>query len=300
MSCLKIVKRLLLLFLLSSLYPSSGADLKLPMQPKSVRFALIGDNGTGERPQYQVADQMMKWHEQFPFDFTLMLGDNIYGGHSAADFKLKFEDPYSKLLDAGVKFYASLGNHDDSNERFYKPYNMDGKRYYTLKRGNAIFFALDSNYMDPEQLDWLEQQLKSSNATWKICFFHHPLYSHGKFHGPDLDLRRRLEPLLIRNGVKVVFTGHEHVYERLKPQNGIFYFVLGNSGELRPHNLRPSPDTAKGFDTDRSFGLVEIAGTQLYFQTISRSGHTIDSGMIDAGSNAAPAAVSARESAQGR
>lgn len=282
----KIVRRSLPLLLILIVCSTSAADLKLPMQPKSVRFALIGDNGTGQRPQYQVAEEMMKIHEAFPFDFALMLGDNIYGGKSAADFKLKFEDPYSKLLDAGVKFYASLGNHDDTNERFYKPFNMDGKRYYVFKRGNAAFFALDSNYMDPEQLTWLDQQLKSSNATWKICFFHHPLYSHGKFHGPDLDLRKRLEPILIRNGVQVVFTGHEHVYERLKPQQGIYYFVLGNSGELRPHNLKPSTDTAKGFDTDQSFGIVEIVGTQLYFQTISRTGETIDSGMIDAGSNA--------------
>ena len=69
-----------------------------------------------------------------------MLGDNIYGGKSPADFKRKFEDPYRPLLDAGVKFYASLGNHDDTNERLYKPFNMDGKRYYSFKRGNARVF----------------------------------------------------------------------------------------------------------------------------------------------------------------
>jgi 3',5'-cyclic AMP phosphodiesterase CpdA len=289
MLCPNTVRRLFFLLLLTALHPASGADLTLPMQPKSVRFALIGDDGTGAPPQYQVADQMVKWHETFPFDFALMLGDNIYGGKTAVDFKLKFEDPYNKLLDAGVKFYAALGNHDDSNERFYKPFNMDGKRYYMLKRGNAAFFALDSNYMDPEQMDWLDQQLKSSNATWKICFFHHPLYSNGRFHGPDLDLRKRLEPLLLRDGVKVVFTGHEHVYERLKPQKGIFYFVLGNSGALRRHNLKRSTETAKGFDTDLSFGLVEISGEHLYFQTISRTGKTIDSGVIAAGTEAATA-----------
>jgi hypothetical protein len=246
---------------------------------------LIGDNGTGLPAQYQVADQMFTWHSIFPFDFTLMLGDNLYGTKTAADYKRKFEDPYAKLLDAGVKFYASIGNHDDPNERLYKPFNMDGKRYYTFKKGNVAFYALDSNYMDPEQLAWLEQQLKGTDATWKICFFHHPLYSHGKAHGPDLDLRRRLEPLLLRYRVQVVFTGHEHVYERLRPQKGIYYFVLGNSGALRPHNLRRSPDTEKGFDSDCGFGLVEIAGTHLHFQVVSRTGATIDSGIIDAGAN---------------
>jgi 3',5'-cyclic AMP phosphodiesterase CpdA len=148
----------------------------------------------------------------------------------------------------------------------------------------VAFFALDSNYMDPEQLDWLDHQLQASSATWKICYFHHPLYSNAKFHGPDTDLRKQLEPILIRDGVQVVFSGHEHVYERLRPQQGIFYFVLGSSGELRPHDLRPSPETAKGFDTDRTFELVEIEADHLYFQTISRTGQTVDSGEIDAGS----------------
>jgi hypothetical protein len=81
-------------------------------------------------------------------------------------------------------------------------------------------------------------------------------------------------------GVNVVFNGHEHVYERLKPEDGIYYFVLGNSGELRYNNLRPSGDEEVGFDTDRSFMLVEISNDRLYFQTISRTGATIDSGSL--------------------
>jgi hypothetical protein len=95
-----------------------------------------------------------------------------------------------------------------------------------------------------------------------------------------VDLRTRLEPLLIKAGVNVVLAGHQHVYERVKPQNGIYYFVLGNSGELRIHDLRPSPDTIKGFDTDRSFMLVEIAGNDFHFQTISRTGETVDAGIL--------------------
>jgi hypothetical protein len=112
---------------------ASAIPLKLPLKPKSVRFAAIGDNGTGTRTQYEVAAQMERYRQRFPFEFVVMLGDNIYGGETAADFKLKFEDPYKPLLDGGVKFYASLGNHDDPNERFYKPFNMGGRRYYSFK-----------------------------------------------------------------------------------------------------------------------------------------------------------------------
>lgn len=264
---------------------ASAVPFKLPLKPKSVRFAAIGDNGTGTREQYDVAAQMDRYHQRFPFEFVVMLGDNIYGGKTAADYKLKFEDPYKPLLDGGVKFYASLGNHDDPNERSYKPFNMGGKRYYSFKNGNVAFFALDSNYMDPEQVSWLQQQLSGSSSDWKICFLHHPLHSDGQFHGSDVDLRARIEPIFEKNGVNVVLSGHDHVYERIAPQHGISYFVIGNSGQLRFHNLRPSSQMMKGYDEDCGFALFEIAGDELYFQIISRKGETIDSGVISRKSN---------------
>ena len=247
------MRQLALLLLLTSAAVNRAADLKLPLLPKSVRFAVIGDSGSGHKPQFDVAQEMMAWRNGFPFDFVVMLGDNIYGGQGASDFKRKFEDPYGPLLDAGVKFYATLGNHDGTNERYYKPFNMDGKRYYSFKRANAEFFALDSSYMDPEQMSWLEKHLAESDSRWKICYFHHPLYSDGKTHGPDLDLRKQLEPILVEYGVNVVLAGHEHCYERVRPKKGISYFVVGNSGALRYHNLKPSADIAKGFDTDQAF-----------------------------------------------
>ncbi|HXK02426.1 MAG TPA: metallophosphoesterase [Verrucomicrobiae bacterium] len=276
------MRRRATVFLLAAWMAGAAAKIILPLKPDSVRFAVIGDSGTGGAAQREVALQMEECRKSFPFDFVLMLGDNIYGHKTPEDYLRKFEEPYQGLLAAGVKFYASLGNHDDPNSKAYKPFNMDGKKYYSFKKGGVLFLALDSNYMDPAQLNWLKSELHSSNATWKICFFHHPLYSHGKMHGSDLDLRKLLEPIFQEQGVAVVFSGHEHVYERIKPQKGIYYFVVGNSGELRVHNLRHSPDTAAGFDTDRAFLLVEIDGNSLYFQAISRTGETIDSGELAA------------------
>jgi len=271
---------LLALLSFSAIAQQDSKVVALPLKPKSVRFAAFGDNGTGGQEQYDVAQQMVRQRANFPFDFVLMLGDNIYGSDTAADFRRKFEDPYKPMLDAGVKFYASLGNHDNPNQRLYKPFNMDGKRYYSFRKENVEFFALDSTYMDPVQLAWVEKQLSASTAQWKICYFHHPLYSDGKFHGPDRDLRSRLEPLLAKGGVSVVLSGHEHFYERLKPQQGIYYFIIGNGGQLRYHDLKTSADVAKGFDTDRGFALFEIAGDDLYFQALSRTGEIVDSGII--------------------
>jgi predicted MPP superfamily phosphohydrolase len=265
----------------SAIFALAPAEFKFPLTPASVRFAAIGDMGTGDTPQYETAQRFIDSRKDFPYEFVVMLGDNIYGGSKSKDFEQKFEVPYKPLLDAGVKFYACLGNHDNPNERLYKPFNMDGASYYTYKKGNVVFFVLDSNYMDPKQLAWIESQLKSaSSSEWKICYFHHPLYSSGRFHGPATDLRQVLEPLFIKYGVNVVLSGHEHVYERVHPQHGIYYFTEGASGELRPNNLNKTAITDKGFDTDRSFMLIEIAGDDMYFETISRTGQTVDSGTI--------------------
>jgi predicted phosphodiesterase len=257
------------------------ADFAFPLQAKSVRFAAIGDVGTGDQFQIATTQQMVKSRVAFPFEFVIMLGDNINTGSKPSDYEKDFAVPYKPLLDVGVLFYAALGNHDSTNERFYKPFNMNGLNYYAYKRGNVHFFALDSNTPDPKQLAWLEAGLRGAgNSEWKICYFHHPLYTAGTFHGPDVDLRKVLEPLFVTYGVDVVFAGHEHVYERVKPQKGVYYFTEGASGELRAGNLRPSAETAKGFDADRSFMMIEIAGDDLYFQATSRLGLAVDSGVI--------------------
>ena len=274
-----------ILFVLLALGVGTGlADAQqttLPMREGSVRFAVIGDSGTGDANQYRVAERLAAFHKVFPFTFVLMLGDNTYGGESARDFERRFERPYKPLLDAGVKFYAALGNHDTPNQRLYKLFNMNGERYYTYKPTDGVrFFALDSNYMSPEQLQWLEKELSASGAEWKICFMHHPLYSSGGRHGSDVSLRDQLEPLFIEHGVNVVLAGHDHFYERIKPQNGIYYFVSGGAAKLRRGDIENSPLTAKGFDEGYHFMAVEIAGDEFHFQVVSDQGKTIDQGVI--------------------
>lgn len=260
--------------------PIAGPDVRLPLKTGSTRFAVLGDTGTGEKPQYEVGQKVEEYRQKVGFAFSLMLGDNIYGSERPQDFVKKFELPYKALLDAGVKFYATLGNHDDPNQRFYKPFNMNGERYYTYAQGNIRFFVLDSNYLDRKQLDWFEGELKSSGSDWKMAYFHHPLYSSGAAHGSETDLRVLLEPLFMKYGVNVVFAGHEHFYERVKPQQGIYYFTAGGAAKLREGNITRTNLTEVGFDADRSFMIVEVAGDDFYFQTISRTGKTVDTGSI--------------------
>ncbi len=289
------MRRVILIAILFGLaIPQSAQEVTLPQKPGSVRFAAIGDMGTGGRLQYEMAQQMAAQRQRFPFDLVLTLGDNLYGGKSPKDFEKKFSIPYKPLLDAGVKFHAALGNHDTPDQRLYKPFNMNGQRFYTFKVASVRFFALDSNYMDPAQLQWLEKELKASGSDWKIAYFHHPLYSSGRAHGSSTELRRLLEPLFVKYGVQVVLSGHDHVYERVKPQNGIYYFVAGSGGKLRRGNLRNSDIKAAGFDQDCAFLVMEIAGDQLFFQAVSRTGAIVDSGVITRNTAEAKANLTSR------
>jgi len=260
---------------------TAAQELRLPNKEGSVKFAVIGDSGEPGPGQTAVSQQMAAWRKRFAFPFALMVGDNLYGSESARDYERKFAGPYKALLDGGVKFYAALGNHDDAGQIQYKAFNMNGQKYYTYKPQDGVrFFAIDSNYVDQKQIQWLDKELAASGSEWKIVFFHHPLYSSGATHG-SADLQRELlEPLLLKHGVNVAFMGHEHFYERIKPQKGVAYFIIGSSAKIRKGDLEKSALTVYGNDSDYAFMLVEIVGDELFFQTISGKGVTLDAGSI--------------------
>lgn len=263
--------------------------LRLPKKTGSVRFAAIGDAGRGDAAQYAVSAQMQAYRKEFPFDFVVMLGDNIYDGGTPEDYKQKFELPYKPLLDAGVDFFATIGNHDDPNQPSYKPFHMNGQRYYTFKPPSLAsrlvgpdvrFFMIDTEQIDPTQLEWIDGEMERSKADWEIPIFHRPIYTSGRYVRPARILRAALEPLFIKHGVTVAFSGHEHFYERIKPQHGITYFISGGAGSLRLGDIRNLGLTEVGFDRDYHFMLVEITGDELYFQAISSTGASIDYGVI--------------------
>src|SRR5258708_1028369 len=224
--------------------------------------------------------EMAVYHSRLPFELVIMLGDNLYGRQDPQDFVTKFEAPFRPLLDAGVRFYAALGNHDNQIQQRYPPFNMGGARYYTYARRNVRFFVIDSDLLGRGRGAWIEGPLPRPPDDWKICSSHHPFFWDGKPVGPRVPLRFFLEPLFVAHGVNVVFSGHDHVYERLKPQNGITYFVSGAGGQLRKGDVKRSDMTAAAFDQDCSFMLIEVSGDDLYFQEVARGVATFDSGTV--------------------
>jgi hypothetical protein len=277
--------------LLSLATISAGAFVKptsifaSPVNDK-VRFALIGDWGTGDKHQIGIADQMFAAHQRAPFDFIISAGDNVYPNGSGRYLAKVFEQPFASLLKERVKFYPVLGNHDVADGRQdqcqYPLFNMGGQCYYKIERGNGLveFFMLDSTDFGATQANWLETSLRNSRAKWKIAVFHHPLYSSGK-HGCTVDLRKRLEPLFTRYNVQIGLSGHDHIYERIKLQQGIQYFVSGAAGKVRRGDVDHKTGlTAASFDDDNHFMVIEIGENEVSFEAISETGGRVDNGII--------------------
>jgi hypothetical protein len=257
--------------------PIAGATfLAIPHVLGGTVFALLGDSGSGDQAQAVVADAMLNYFtnaERFPY--VLMLGDNLYDD----DYMNEFLTPYKPLLDRGVMFYAALGNHDRDLEQHFKPFHMQDREYYTFDRGNARFAVLNTNHPnDPAQLRWLDSVFDDAGSKWRICFFHHPLYSSGPHAEQSREVfRPALEPALVRNHVNVVFSGHDHLYERVAPQHGIRYFVSGGGGRtLYDVDRRPFDEIAVSV---HHFMIISIAADEMFYEALRPNGQTIDCGI---------------------
>ena len=205
-----------------------------------------------------------------------MLGDNLY--HD--DYQGEFSVPYQGLLERGVLFYAALGNHDRELEQHYKPFHMTDRLSYAFTEGNARFVVLNSNNPgDRVQLAWLDGAFGNTGAKWRISFFHNPLYSSGNHAQQSSEvIRPALEPALVRNRVDVVFAGHEHLYERIAPQQGIRYFVSGGGGRNLYDFHQSAFDEAGA--SEHHFMVVELAGDAMFFEAINPQGRALDCGVL--------------------
>ena len=281
-----------ILFLLGP--PSVDAEENAP-----VRFAVIGDQGTGKKGQYEIAELMAAWHRRLPYKFVITLGDNIYGfpwiDGGKSRFSERFDKPYAELLRRGIIFRASIGNHDKTKDLIAAKdrFHIEGdKGYYTFTAGEDSdgrpwieFFVLNSDRDElrdndhcGEQCQWLKDSLARSRAYWKIAYFHHPMYSTGQ-HGSDQLLRRTLEPIFAEYGVDLVFAGHEHFYQRFPPQQDVLHIVSGAAGKLRrgdaASNINKAPAPACSQDSQRHFLLVEAVPERLRMRAIAL-GETVD------------------------
>ena len=215
---------------------------------ESSRFAVFGDYGYDTQAELDVANLVKTWD----VDFIITTGDNNYnlGAADSIDRNVgkyyhDFIFPYLGDFGSGAtvnRFFPSLGNHDWNTagavpylDYFTLPGN---ERYYDFVWGDAHFFAIDSDFREPDgdfidvytknpgstQGRWLEQNLTSSTSCWNIVYMHHPPYT-SHHHGNQTWMQWPYQDW----GADVVMAGHDHAYERLIV-DGLTYFVVGTGG----------------------------------------------------------------------
>ena len=256
--------------------PAAASFFAVPQIRGGTVFAVMGDSGSGDQAQQAIAAALLKYFtDARRFGFVLMLGDNLY--HD--DYQGEFMTPYKPLLDRGVSFYAALGNHDRDLEEHFAPFHMQDQDHYTFEKGNARFAVLNSNHPnDQMQLQWLSGAFADAGNKWRIAFFHHPLYSSGQHADESAHvIRPAFETALTRSGVNVVFSGHEHLYERVAPQHGIRYFVSGGGGRYLYKVTKSAFDDVAV--SAHHFMVAEIAGDALFYEALNPDGTVIDCGV---------------------
>ena len=215
----------------------------VPDPEADLRFAVIGDFGTGEADEYAVARRMCRWRATHPFDVVFTTGDNIYPHGEPQFIDEKFLDPMRCLLSNGVRFRASLGNHDietdNGRSQLEEPAFGMPARNYVVRRAGVRFVVANSNDF---RMGWLERALEAKEGDrWTIGVFHHPVYSAGSEHGSTPGLAEKLHDLFVSSGVDLVLTGHDHVYSISEDKDGLRYVVTGGGG-ARSYGCKESPD----------------------------------------------------------
>lgn len=258
-------------------------------------FAVIGDSGDGKKNQLAVAALL----ERLTPDLVLHTGDVVYPDGEERHYDRCFFVPYRRLIKE-VPVFPTLGNHDLEKggaaylNNFYPPRNnpRGTKRYYSFDWGNAHFVALNSELyheddaVSPEeQKAWLERDLKETDRPWKFVFLHRPIYSSSN-HGSDEKIREDLEPVLVRHEVDLVFSGHDHNYERTLPIAGVIYVVSAGGGK-RLYKAGKSPWTAFSKSAHHAV-LVHVDGEHLLLEAVKPDGTVLDRIGLDRRQKGAP------------
>jgi acid phosphatase type 7 len=228
-----------------------GPAAEFRTQPASVgsfSFGVIGDFGVPT----PAAQSNLRRLAADSIDFALTTGDNAQIFGNEEEYRNYVLGPLAGFI-AHRSLWPSVGNHDYYGLANYRRYFAlpGNERYYSFTYGGVLFMALDSNRYNKAQKSWARRKLRASDATCKVAYFHHPLWSSGRGYRSHVRHMRRLKiaRILEKGGVDLVLNGHVQQYERSKPiwrgrrsRRGIVYVVSGGGGaRLTPFATRRRP-----------------------------------------------------------
>lgn len=267
----------------------------------AVRFAVIGDYGQAGAGVAGVAALIRGWQ----VDLILTVGDNNYPAGSAetidaniGQYFAEYIAPYTGSYGVGGevnRFFPTLGNHDydTANAQAYFDYfSLPGnERYYDFRQGAVHFFALNSDYREPDgvgmssaQATWLREALAASDAPWKVVYFHTAPYSSGMQGSTDW-MRWPFKAW----GASLVLSGHDHSYERLEV-DGLTYLVNGLGGGAIYGFVNILPESRMRYNEQYGALLIEADADTLTARFINTDGTEIDQVRLTSPAAAAPAA----------
>lgn len=209
-------------------------------------------------------------------EYVLLLGDLQYGGGTLEQYLEFFAKTWGTFSE---KLKPTLGNHEYEtlNAQGYFDFFPDVERFYSFDENSWHFIALDSNFINQEQLDWLATDLEKNTKPCILAFWHHPLYSSG-YHGANPNVQP-IWNLLARNNATLVLNGHDHHYERFAKQNGIREFIVGTGGRsLYPYVAIENNSEVR---TSDHFGFLKL---ELLKNSYKWNFITTDKEVIDKGS----------------
>jgi 3',5'-cyclic AMP phosphodiesterase CpdA len=210
-----------------------------PLAGATIRIGVYGDVRGGHSTHKKLVDRMLAE----PLDLVAVTGDMVLHGTDEADWQRFFA--ITQPLLGSLPYYPAIGNHDlgwegadgrDASQIFALPAGPHDRPpnafWYSYDLADVHLVFLDSNaYELRAQEAWLEADLAAARARKVraiLAFTHDGPYSRG-YHRGNLDARTRYAPILVRHGVDMLFSGHDHLYQR-GSQDGLDYIVTGGGG----------------------------------------------------------------------
>ena len=213
-------------------------------------IVVYGDTRTGSVVHRQITALIVRTQPTVVFH----TGDLVSTG-SLPDDWAKFNSIAAPLR-AIAEFYPALGNHEGQSALFFNNFKLpNNEQWYSVERNRICFVVLNSSAatdVNSPQYHWLDSTLAAAatdSIEFKVAIIHDPPFSSGAHPEDEKGLRLTLVPLFERYKVAVVFSGHDHDYER-SYCGGIYYIVTGGGGAPlynRARNLPCSQEFAKKY-----------------------------------------------------